>query len=242
MLAVYLKEINLFFSSLIGYVVLAVFLVVTSIFLWVLPQFNVFEAGYATLQQYFQLAPFIFWFLVPAVAMRSLSEEYRSGTIELLATKPITDAQLVVGKYAAGVTLLLIALAPTLLYYYTIAQLASTPDAVDSGATIGSLIGLAFLGAVFMSIGIFSSSISVNQIIAFIVGVLLCFTFYSLFSLVGDSAVDFTLANWLTNLSLEKHYASISRGVVDTRDIIYFLSVIVLFLSASTTVVASRRW
>ena len=242
MWAIYSKELNLFFSSLIGYIVMGVFLLTTSVFLWILPQFNIFEGGYATLNQFFLLAPYVFWFLIPALTMRTFAEERKAGTIEFLSSKPLTDVSIILGKYLASVTLVLISLLPTLLYYYSIVQLSTTNSDVDHGATIGSYIGLFFLGAVFTSMGIFASSLTDNQIVAFITSLLFCFGFYSLFDLLTDIDVFKNLDYLLTNLSLQQHYDSISRGIVDSRDLVFFISVIAFFLLSTHFRIQSRKW
>lgn len=181
MFTLFKKEINTFFSSLIGYMAMVVFLLTTGLFLWVFPDTNLLDYGYASLDSLFFTAPWIFMFLVPAITMRSFSEEFKSGTIELLATRPITDFQIIAGKYLAAVFLVFFALLPTLVYYFTIYQLGLPPGNLDTGAIWGSYIGLLLLGAAFAAIGIFASSLSSNQIVAFLLAVFLCFIFYQTF-------------------------------------------------------------
>lgn len=225
------KELNMFFSSLTAYIVIGVFLVVMGLFMWVFPEYSVLEYCYATMEQLFSMAPWIFVFLVPAITMRSLAEETQTGTIEFLITKPVKLFHIILGKYLACVLLIAFALLPTLLYYYTIYELGSPKGNLDSGAIWGSYLGLFLLGALYASIGLFASSLTNNQIVAFMLAAFLCFFchwgFYYLSSLpvfLGSSD------DIIQMLGIDYHYNSISRGVIDTRDIIYFLSFIALFL------------
>ncbi|HHM20718.1 MAG TPA: gliding motility-associated ABC transporter permease subunit GldF, partial [Bacteroidetes bacterium] len=178
MLTLFFKEINTFFSSLIGYIVVGVFLVILGLVMFVFPDTSLLNYNYATLDQLFDIAPMVFLFLIPALTMRSFSEEQQTGTIELLATKPLTDWQIVLGKYLANLTLVAFALLPTLLYFYTVHELGSPKGNLDTGAIIGSYIGLFFLAGVFVAIGLFASSLTDNQVIAFLLAVFLCFIFY----------------------------------------------------------------
>jgi ABC-2 type transport system permease protein len=175
MYAIFLKEVQQFFSTLIGYMAIIVFLLVLGLFVWVFPDTNVLDFGYATLDSFFDMAPYILIFLIPAITMRSFAEEINSGTIELLATRPVTDLQIILGKYFAALLLVVIAIVPTIVYLITVYFLASPVGNIDLGGMIGSYFGLLFLGAVFVAIGIFCSSITANQIVAFIAGVFLCF-------------------------------------------------------------------
>lgn len=243
MYSIFKKEINLFLSSLVGQIALIVFLLVTGLFIWVFPETNVLDYGFATLQQLFVTGPWVFMFLIPAITMRSFSEEISSGTFELLATRPVRDIEIIFGKYLAALMLVLFSLIPTLIYFYTVYQLGAPPGNMDIGATWGSYIGLLLLGGVFVSIGLFASSISSNQIIAFVLGIFLCFFLYMAFDYL--SRLDLFIAsfdNIIASLGIYKHYQSISRGVVDTRDLIYFLSVIALFLLLTKTSLESRKW
>lgn len=242
MFALFIKEINSFFSSLIAYIVIAVFLTANGLVLWRLKQTSIFDYGYASLNQLFELAPWIFMFLAPAITMRSFSEERKSGTYEIISTKPIGDLQIVLAKFFAGQALVLFSLLPTLLYYYTIYQLALPLGNIDSGGILGSYIGLFFLGAMYVAIGIFSSLITDNQIISFIVAVLVCFTFYALIDLLRSTAVFSPIDPFFEFISLKTHYKSISRGIIDTRDIIYFISVISIFLVLSKFIIEKRKW
>lgn len=242
MIALLKKEINEFFSTIIGYIVVIVFLLATGLFLWVFPgQHNVFDSGYATLNSLFTIAPWIFLFLVPAVTMRMISDEKKQGTMELLLTRPITDLQIVLAKYLAALVLLIIALLPTLIYYFSVYQLGNPEGNIDSAGTIGSYIGLFFLVAIYAAIGIFTSSITNNQIIAFILAMLLSFIFFMGFDFLSSMWIFSKIDATVSELGINAHYKSMSRGVIDTRDIIYFLSVIILFVYLTKTIVQSRK-
>lgn len=229
MFAILKKEFNSFFSTPIGYLVIAIFLVINGLFLWVFDgDFNILNAGFADLTSFFFLAPWIFIFLIPAVTMRSFSDEYNLGTIEILKTKPISDWHIVLGKYFASFLLIICALIPTLIYVYSISNLANPEENIDIGSLIGSYFGLLFLVGTYTAIGIFSSTLSSNQIVAFIIAVslsfLLFFGFDAMASLFGNSAYS------VQKLGMNEHFKSISRGVIDTRDLIYFISITVFFL------------
>ena len=242
MTAILKKEINLFFSSLIAYISMAVFFIVLALNLFIF-QGNILESNYATLDTFFTLAPWILLFLIPAITMRTFADEKQSGTIEFLTTKPITDFEIVIGKYLATIILWTFTFLPTLIYFICVKKLSLTDAPIDSGATIGSYIGLYFLGAVFVAIGIFSSAITKNQIIAFLTGVFLCYLMYDAFYRVSSLTIfQGQLDYFIQSIGLNAHYDSISRGVVDTRDIIYFLSVISLFLIGTRTALESRKW
>ncbi len=243
MIALFIKEIKSFLSSLIGYLVIAVFLLINGLFLWVFrTDFNILDFGYADLSGLFYLAPFVFLFLVPAITMRSFSDEKKSGTIEMLLTKPLTDLQIVMAKYLAGLALVLFSLLPTLIYYFSVYRLGMPVGNVDTGGVWGSYIGLFFLGASFVAIGLFSSAITDNQIISFLLGVLLCGFVYMGFEFINSMAWFGNFDLFIKQLGIEAHYSSISRGVVDTRDVVYFLSLITLFISFTKITLASRKW
>jgi ABC-2 type transport system permease protein len=233
------KEIISYLSSLVAYVTIGVFLVVMGLFLWVFPASSILDYGYAGLDSMFSTAPYLFMFLIPAITMRSLAEERREGTFEVLLTRPLTDWQIVLGKYLACLALVLFALVPTLVYYYSVYTLGSPQGDIDTGAVIGSYIGLFLLGAVFCAIGLFASSISKNQIIAFTVAVFLCFFFFSGFDSLGQilSLQDFSLENF----GITQHYESVSRGVLDTRDLSYFIIVTGIFLCLTLFVLIRQR-
>jgi ABC-2 type transport system permease protein len=243
MIALINKEIGSFFSSLTGYVVITVFLVINGLFIWVFPgQLNIPESGYATLDTLFIIAPWVFLFLVPAVTMRMFSEEKRSGTLELLLVRPLTDLQVVMAKYTAAVALILISLLPTLVYYWSVYTLGNPPGNLDAGAIWGSYIGLFFLGSCYAAIGIFSSSVTENQIVAFITAVLLSFFFFTGFEMLGALPLSMRIEQLLLYLGINEHYRSVSRGVVDTRDIVYFAALIAFFIFLTRTVLQSRKW
>lgn len=227
MLAILKKEINSFFASPIGYLVIAIFLLLNGLFLWLFKgEFNILDYGFADLSSFFLLAPWILIFLIPAVTMRSFSDEKKQGTLELLLTKPISHLNIVLGKYFGAFILILMALLPTVLYVYTVYQLGNPVGNLDVGSTLGSYFGLLFLIASYTAIGVFASTLSDNQIVAFITSVFLCFLFYIGF----EGIADFTSSNLVDQLGMSSHYKSMSRGVLDTRDIIYFLSITILFL------------
>jgi len=222
------KEITAYLSSLVAYITIGAFLLVMGLLLWVFPESSILDYGYAGLDGLFSTAPYLLMFLIPAITMRSLAEERREGTFELLATRPLTNTQIVLGKYLACVVLLLFTLLPTLFYYYTVYQLGLPVGNVDTGGVIGSYIGLFLLGCAFTAIGIFASGVTKNQIIAFVIAVFLCFFFYSGFDSLGgmlslqDSSIQ--------QLGITEHYQSVSRGVLDTRDLAYFIILSALFI------------
>jgi ABC-2 type transport system permease protein len=243
MFALYKREILSFLSSLIGYIVIGVFLTLTGLFLWVFPlDFNVLEFGYANIDGLFMLAPFVFLFLIPALTMKSFAEEKRTGTIELLLTKPLTDWQIVVAKFFAYWTLLFIALLPTLFYFYTVFQLGYPKGNIDQGGMWGSYIGLFLLGGAFVSIGILMSSITDSQIVAFILSVFASLIMYLGFEFIYSLDVFGKAALFVKSLGISHHYSSISRGVVDSRDVLYFLSLIVACLLLARLSLQSRKW
>ena len=227
MFAILKKEINSFFASPIGYLVIAIFLLLNGLFLWLFKgDNNILDYGFADLSSFFMMAPWILIFLIPAVTMRCFSDEKKQGTLELLLTKPISLINIVLGKYFGAFILILIALLPTLLYVYTVYQLGNPVGNLDFGSTLGSYFGLLFLIAAYTAIGVFASTVSDNQIVAFITSVFICFVFYIGF----DSIAEFTSSNFAEQLGMNAHYKSMSRGVLDTRDIIYFLSITIFFI------------
>ncbi|KGL63040.1 gliding motility-associated ABC transporter permease subunit GldF [Polaribacter sp. Hel1_85] len=228
MFAILKKEFNSFFASPIAYLVIAVFLLINGLFLWVFKDdFNILNAGFADLNPFFFLAPWVFLFLIPAITMKSFADEFNNGTIELLKTKPISDWQIVLGKFWASLLLVVVALIPTLTYVYTVYSLGNPTGNIDFGSTIGSYIGLLFLASTYTAISLFTSTLSKNQIVAFILGVFITFFLY-----YGFDAIATSVGNDLTikKMGINEHFKSISRGVIDTRDIVYFLSVTVFFL------------
>jgi ABC-2 type transport system permease protein len=242
MLSVFWKEIRAFFSSLIGYLVIAVFLILTGLFTWVFNETSIIDFNYASLDPLFSLAPFILLFLIPAITMRSFAEEKQRGTIEFLFTKPISDLHLIAGKYLANFVLVLFALLPTLIYYYSVYALGSPVGNLDSGAIIGSYIGLIFLSASFVAIGMFASSVTDNQIVAFILGAFLCFFMYLAFGYLSKMPIFIGGLDYIFSaVGIESHYNSMSKGAIDTRDVIYFLGLITIFFSASYTVLTNQK-
>lgn len=242
MYAVFKRELFSFLNSLMAYITIGVFLLTCGLLLWVFPDTSILDYGYAELTGFFSLAPFVFMFLIPAITMRSFAEERREGTYVILATKPLTDFQIIIAKYLACSVLLFFALAPTLIYYYSVYQLGMPKGNIDSGAVIGSYLGLFLLGNAFISIGIFTSSITKNQVVAFAIAVFLCFFAYSGFDAVAQLFELKFLGTLLVNLGINAHYQAISRGVLDTRDLVYFISFIVLFLAFTKWAVGDRKW
>lgn len=241
MIALFKKEIQNFFSSLIGYVVIAVFLLMTGLVTWVFPG-NVLDSGYSSLSPLFSNGPLVFMFLIPAVTMRTFSEEKRTGTIELLYTFPISDLQIVLAKYFASVALILISLLPTITYYFSVYYLGNPVGNIDSGGFWGSFIGLFLLGSGFAAIGIFASSISKNQIVSFLIAMFLSYFLWIGLEQLGDFNQFGTLDSVFITLGINEHYNSLSRGVIDTRDVIYFFTLISVFILMTKVVLQSRNW
>lgn len=243
MFTLFIKEISSFLSSLIGYIVIAVFLTIIGLFMWVFPgDFNILDAGYANIDTLFVIAPWVFMFLVPAITMRSFADEKKSGTIELLLTRPLTDIQIILAKYLAGFTLVIFSLLPTLVYYYSVHFMGNPPGNVDIGGMWGSYLGLLFLAGAFVAIGIFASSITENQVIAFILAVFLCFFCYVGFESISSLELFGKVDSLIILLGINEHYISMSRGVIDTRDMIYFFSLIGVFMLFTKTILQSRKW
>ncbi|MBI9053652.1 MAG: gliding motility-associated ABC transporter permease subunit GldF [Bacteroidales bacterium] len=243
MYTLFKKEISGFFSSLTGYIVIIVFLIINGLFIWIFPGVNnVLDSGYASLDSLFSIAPWVFLFLAPAVTMRMFSDEKKTGTIELLLTRPLSDFQIIFGKFLAALSLVLFSLIPTLIYFYTVYKLGNPVGNVDVGGTWGSYIGLFFLAAIYVSIGVLSSAITDNQIVAFITGMLLCFLVYIGFDYISELGAFKTIDGLIINLGINEHYKSMSRGVIDSRDMIYFVSVIAFFLIVTKTILQSRKW
>ena len=224
------KELRQFFSSLTGYIAIIVFLLVNGLMLFVFED-NVLDYGYATLDRFFQLAPWVLLLLIPAITMRSFADEFKGGTFEILQTRPLSRWQIVGGKYSGSLVVVLIALLPTIVYFFSLQSLSSS-GGIDTGATIGSYIGLFFLAAVFTAIGICISSFTNNAVVAFIISLVVCILLYYGFSAISRLALFAGGTDYyIEMLGIDFHYRSISRGVIDTRNIIYFLSVIFLFLT-----------
>lgn len=229
MIAILRKELTTFFASPIGYLVILVFLLTNGLFLWVFKgDFNILNAGFADLNSFFYIAPWFFIFLIPAITMRSFSDEIKLGTIEILKTKPITNWQIVLGKYLGSFILIILALIPTLTYVYTINQLGNPIGNLDFGSILGSYFGLLFMASAFTAIGLFTSTFSNNQIVAFIIGITLSFFMFYGFEAISDLNTAFKTQ--IEGFGMHSHFESISRGVVDTSDVLYFLSVTYFFL------------
>lgn len=243
MRVLFFKEIKGFFSSLTGYMVIIVFLIINSLFLWVFPgDLNIPDSGYASLDSLFFIAPWIFLFLVPAITMRSFAEERRAGTLEFLYTKPLNDLQIIFAKYAGSVVLVILSLIPCLVFYWSVYKLGNPPGNLDTGGTWGAFIGLFFLASIYVAIGIFASVITDNQIVAFIIGVVLCFLLYMGFEYLSEITWLQYADTFLINLGIYEHYKSISRGVIDSRDIVYYFLVITCFISFSRIRLQSQNW
>ncbi len=243
MIALLQKEISSFFSSVTGYLVISVFLITTGLFLWVIPgEFNILYGGYSTLESLFYLAPWIYLFLVPAVTMRLFADEKKSGTLELLLVRPLTTYQIIWAKYLSAVIVIFLSLLPTFLYFFSVYSLGNPVGNIDTGGTWGSYIGLFLLAAVYAAIGVFASSLTDNQVIAFILAILLSFFFYTGFKSIASIPAFHSFQNSILYLGIDQHYSSISRGVVDSRDLLYFGGVIAFFIVVTKTVLDSRKW
>ena len=229
MIAILKKEFNSFFAAPIAYLVIGVFLLINGLFLWVFKDdFNILNSGFADINPFFYLTPWIFLFLIPAITMKSFADEFNSGTIEILKTRPISNWQIILGKFWASLLLVIVALAPTLIYVYTIYQLRSPIGNIDLGSIVGSYIGLLFLATTYTAIGLFTSTLSKNQIVAFILGVFISFLLFYGFDAISNSFSNQRIL--IQKLGINEHYKSIARGVIDTRDLLYFTSVTLFFL------------
>lgn len=242
MLRVLGKEFNGFLNSLIAYIVIGVFLTAMGLLTWVFPETSVLEYGYADMFTVFDLGPYVFIFLVPAITMRSFAEEKKAGTMELLLTKPLTDWQIILGKFFACFLLIVLAVIPTLVYYASVYLLGNPVGNIDTPGVIGSYVGLILLGAVFCAIGIFASSVTANQIIAFIVGAFLCFFMFTGFESLSLLNVWSEQVLFIKQLGLLHHYESMSKGLIDSRDLMYFGSVTALMLMLTRIMIGSRSW
>ena len=236
------KEVNGFLNSLVAYIVISIFLTGIGLLMWVFPETSVLEYGFADMETLFSLGPYVFMFLIPAITMRMFAEEKKSGTLELLLTQPLTDIQIILGKYFSGLLLVLFALIPTLIYYFSIYQLGAPAGNLDSAGITGSYIGLILLGGVFTAIGILASAVSENQIVAFIIAVFLSFLLFTGFSSLAAIDVWGQFSLVLEQFGILYHYNSMSRGLLDSRNIIYFLSVIIVMLLLTNLILKSRKW
>lgn len=229
MFALFKKELASFFSSIMGYLAILIFLIATGLFLWIIPgSNNILDGGYATLDGFFGLAPWLFLFLIPAITMRSFAEEQKTGTLDLLLTRPLTKTELVLGKDLASFAIALIAILPTFIYFLSVYLLGNPVGNIDTGGTWGSYIGLVLLAMVYVSIGGFCSSLTDSQVVAFLLAIVLTFVFYMGFDVLGTSMGN--VGTIVGGLSIDVHYQSISRGVVDTRDLVYFACVTIFFV------------
>jgi ABC-2 type transport system permease protein len=229
LIAILKKEFNSFFASPIAYLVMGVFLLINGLFLWVFKDdFNLLNAGFADINPFFYLTPWIFIFLIPAITMKSFADEFNRGTIEILKTRPISNWQIVLGKFWASLLLVIVALVPTLTYVYTIYQLGNPVGNMDVGSIIGSYIGLLFLAGTYTAVGLFTSTLSKNQIVAFILGVFITFLLFYGFDAISNSFSNQSIS--IQKLGINEHFKSISRGVIDTKDLLYFISVTLFFL------------
>jgi len=241
MYAVFKRELFGFLSSMVAYITIGVFLLVSGLLLWFFPDTSLLDYGYADLSGFFSLVPYLFMFLIPAVTMRSFAEERREGTYELLITRPITLWQIILSKYLASLLLVLFAIFPTIIYCYSISKLGFPEGNIDSGAIIGSYIGLFFLGAAFTAIGLFTSALTKNQVIAFVICAAICAFAFIGFDYTSQLLSLQNIEGLISNLGIKQHYISISRGVIDTRDLIYFITFTVLFLSLTKMIMGGKR-
>ena len=243
MIALWKKELLSFFSSLTGALVIMVFLVMNGLFLWIIPgNLNILFGGYANLDGLFYLAPWLYLFLVPALTMRLFADEKKSGTLELLLTRPLSDWEVVTGKFLACFFLVVLSLLPTLVYFFSVMHLAQPVGNVDTGAIWGSYIGLILLGGVYVSIGVFTSALTENQIVAFILAAVVSFIFYSGFEALASVPYLGSWDSLLVSLGIDFHYRSVSRGVIDIRDVVYFLGLMAVFMGLTRLKLSSRKW
>jgi ABC-2 type transport system permease protein len=239
---IFIKEVNAFLNSLIAYLVISVFLVTTGVFLWIIPSSSILSYMIADLGSMFATAPTLFLFLIPAVTMRSFAEEKKAGTIELLLTRPLSDLDLILGKFFAAFALVVFSLIPTLVYYGTVYWLGLPMGNIDSAGVAGSYLGLFLLAAVFVSIGLLASSLTDSQIISFLLALVFCFLLYYGFDLLAGINVWGTWSEYLSALGMAHHYQALSKGVIDTRDVVYFFSLLAFMLSTTRLVLSTRNW
>jgi len=243
MLTLLLKEFRSFFNSISGYLIISIFLLATGLFIWVFPgNTNVLDGGYANLDILFDMAPWIYLFLIPALCMRLFTDEKKSGTIELLLTRPISDFRIVLSKFFAALLLVTFSLLLCLVYYLSVYYLGKPVGNIDIGAFWGSYLGLFFLAVGYVSIAVFAGSLTDNQIIAFLLSLVLCFSFYMGFDYLSELLIFQNLQTEIINIGIREHYHSLSRGVVDSRDVSYFLGLSLIFLFATRTVLQSGKW
>lgn len=242
MLQIFKKEINSFLNSIIAYIVISVFLTVIGLFMWIFPDTSVLNYGFADMDTLFSFGPYVLMFLVPAITMRMLAEERKSGTMELLLTKPLTDYQIILGKFLAGFALVFFSIAPTLIYYFSISSLGNPPGNLDTAGITGSYIGLLLLGMIFTSVGLFASSLNDNQVVSFITAIFLCFLFFSGFDYLSALITRGSLASILEKIGILYHYQFLSKGLIDLSNVVYFLSITALMILLTKLVLSSRKW
>jgi ABC-2 type transport system permease protein len=242
MLQILTKEFSSFLNSLIAYIVMGVFLTAIGLLMWVFPETSVLDYGYADMFTLFSLGPYVFIFLIPAITMRSFAEEKKGGTLEILFTKPVSDWQIILGKYFACLLLVVLTLIPTMIYYFSISALGNPAGNIDTPGVIGSYIGLIFLAGAFSAVGIFASSITPNQIVAFILAAFLCYLLFAGFESLALLNVWSSAALVIKQIGLMYHYDSLGKGLIDSRDLIYFISVIGFILLATRINLGTRTW
>jgi ABC-2 type transport system permease protein len=242
MIQIFKKEINSFLNSIIAYIVISVFLTVIGLFMWIFPDTSVLNYGFADMDTLFSFGPYVLMFLVPAITMRMLAEERKSGTMELLLTKPLTDLEIILGKFLAGFALVFFSIAPTVIYYFSISSLGNPPGNIDTAGVIGSYIGLLLLGMIFTAIGLFASSLNDNQVVSFILAIFLCFLFFSGFDYISALATRGTLATLIEKTGILYHYHFLSKGLIDAGNVIYFISITALMIFLTKFVLSSRKW
>jgi ABC-2 type transport system permease protein len=242
MYQIFKKEFNGFLNSFVAYIAMSVFLIGIGLLMWVFPETSVLNYGFADLETLFSFGPYVFMFLVPAITMRMFADEKKSGTLELLLTKPVTDVQIILGKYFAGFALVIFSLVPTVLYYFSVYQLGNPPGNIDTAGVIGSYIGLILLGGVFISIGILASSLTDNQVVSFIIALFLCFILYYGFQSTSGINIWGSYSAILEELGILYHYNYMSRGLIDIRNVIYFLSMIAIMIMLTKLRLSSRKW
>lgn len=241
MLIILQKELNTFFTSLLAYVIIGFFLLLMGLGMWVFPETSLLDSGYADMQPFFNFSPYILMFLVPAITMRSFTEDKKVGTLEVLLTSPLTATQIIVGKYLASLAIIILTLLLTSIYYFSLYHLGSPSGNIDTAAVIGSYTGLFMLAAVFAAIGLFTSSLTESQVIAFLLGSLLCFLLYQSFDVWATLLTWKSYSLFITQLGVLYHYDTLRRGIIDSRDLIYFVSVVFIMLFSTRIVLAYRR-
>src|SRR5690606_13365861 len=242
MIQVLVKEFNSFLNSLIAYVVIGVFLTGIGLLMWVFPETSVLEYGYADMETLFTLGPYVFIFLIPAIAVRSFAEEARGGTLELLLTNPLTDWDIILGKFFACFLLVVLAVVPTVIYYFSVYALGNPVGNVDTPGVMGSYVGLLMLGAVFCAIGILASGLTTSQIVSFIMAAFFCFLLFAGLESLANVNVWSEQTLFIRGLGLLHHYDALSKGVIDSRNLIYFGSVIAFMLLLTRIVLGARSW